>query len=436
MMNKDISKRLLSLDIFRGLTIAAMIIVNNLGSGQDGARFKALVHAEWHGCTPADLIFPFFVFIIGVAAVFSLSHRAQAGQSLLPVYRHIISRTLTIFLLGLLGWFLCGWLFQAICPPAETEKSIWSIFLSPPTDTEAYFYSLRTLRIPGVLQRLALVYLVVALLALHTRWRTQALVAAALLLGYWGLMTLPGYSLEAGQDLGAFIDRAVFGKSHLYMQDWDPEGLLGTLPAIATGLLGALTGHWLKSGRDHRRKLLGLLWFGGLGIVAGQVWSLTFPINKNLWTSSYVLYTAGFGLLFLGGLYWLVDLKRVKTSWASPFVWLGTNPLLAYCGSQFMFLALYTLYSGNPWEHTNLLTLIHNALFGESWDILGETAWSDPRWPSLLWGLVCLSFWTLLVGPVQQQLAAIRPVTRRVLVAVRRVEYWGDDHIPGGYPGG
>ena len=236
-MPPDASKRLLSLDLFRGLTIAAMIIVNNLGSGQEGARFRALVHSEWHGCTPADLIFPFFVFIVGVAAVFSLGHRAQTeGRNLLPVYRHIFSRTLKIFLLGLLVTFACGWLFQALCPPAETEQSIWSIFISPPTDTDtgAFFYSLRNLRIPGVLQRLALVYLAVALLTLHSRWRTQALVAAALLFGYWGLMTLTGFGLEAGADLGALIDRVTFGHDHLYMQNWDPEGLLSTLPAIAT----------------------------------------------------------------------------------------------------------------------------------------------------------------------------------------------------------
>ena len=309
-MSQEVAPRLKSLDIFRGLTIAAMILVNNLGSGH--ARFKALVHSQWHGCTPADLIFPFFVFIVGVSAVFALNHRSQAGGSLLPVYRHIGGRTLKIFLLGLLGTFAFGWLFQAICPPAESEQSIWSIFLSPPTDTDtgAFFYSLENLRIPGVLQRLALVYLAVALLALHTRWRTQALVASALLLGYWGLMTLTGFGLQAGADLGSCLDRLVFGHDHLYARNWDPEGLLSTLPAIATGLLGALTGHWLKSERPGGRKLLGLFLFGVIGIIVGRIWGLAFPLNKNLWTSSFVLYTGGFALIFLGVLYWLIDLKQ------------------------------------------------------------------------------------------------------------------------------
>jgi predicted acyltransferase len=437
MMNGHASKRLMSLDIFRGLTMASMIVVNNLGSGQEGARFRALIHSPWHGCTPADLIFPFFVFILGVSTVFSLSHRAQTGERLLPVHRHIFQRTLKIFLLGVLMLFAFGWVLQALFPPDTTAQSIWATLWSPPRDTQAYFYSLGNLRIPGVLQRLALVYLAVALLTLHSRWRTQAAVAAALLLGYWGLMTLTGFGLEPGEDLGASIDRAVFGPDHLYMQTWDPEGLLGTLPAIATGLLGALTGHWLKSARTGRRKLLGLLLFGVIGVAAGKLWGLSFPLNKNLWTSSFVLYSAGFALLGLGVLYWLIDLRKVNLAWASPFIWLGTKPLLAYCGSQAMFLALYTLYVGTPWEHTSLLTLFQNGLFGVHWDILGETAWRDPRWPSLFWALVCLSFWTMLTAPVRRQLAACKPAANRMLASIRKVEYWGDaDHLPGGYLGG
>ena len=156
--------------------------------------------------------------------------------------------------------------------------------------------------------------------------------AGALLLLYWGLMTLTGFSLEAGADLGAYLDRGIFGHAHLLRQNWDPEGLLGPLPAIATGLLGALTGHWLQSARDGRRKLHGLVLGGGLSLAGGTLWGLSFPINKNLWTSSYVLYSAGFALLTLAAVYWLIDLKRVRAPWARPFLWLGTKPLLAYCG--------------------------------------------------------------------------------------------------------
>jgi len=224
------------------------------------------------------------------------------------------------------------------------------------------------------------------------------------------------------------------------MTNWDPEGLLGTLPAIATGLLGALTGHWLRSSRGGRWKLIGLFLFGVIGIVAGKIWGLAFPINKNLWTSSYVLYTTGFALLFLGTLYGLMDLRKVGASWARPFVWLGTAPLLAYCGSQVGFLALYHLYLGTPAEHINLLTLFHNALFGVHWDILGETTWRDPRWPSFFWGLAYLTFWTLLVGPVRRQMAILKApfgtVAKKRLGLIEKVNYWDAEHIAAGYLGG
>ena len=259
MTNRDASPRLASLDIFRGLTIAAMIVVNNPGSGREGAFFAPLRHAEWHGCTLADLVFPFFVFVVGVSAVFSLDKR-RAGDPRLAIYRHIFGRTLKILFLGLATWFICGWLLQALCPPVATGQPFWSFFFSAPGDGGAYFFSLARLRIPGVLQRLALVYLVVALLVLHRGWRLQAAAACALLLTYWALMTLTGFNLEAGQDLSSFIDRAVFGPAHLLARDWDPEGLLSTLPAIATGLMGALTGHWLKSARDGRRNSWGSGW--------------------------------------------------------------------------------------------------------------------------------------------------------------------------------
>jgi predicted acyltransferase len=430
------TNRLASLDIFRGLTIAGMILVNNPGSGS--FRFTALAHSQWHGCTPADLIFPFFVFIVGVSAVFSLGTRLTKRTRPLEIYQHILSRTGTLFFLGLFGLFLSGWLFQAVCPPADTQKSIWALFLAPPTDTDAFFYSLGNLRLPGVLQRLALVYLAVSVLTVHARWRAQAIIVAALLLAYWGLMTLTGFALEPGADLGAWIDRAVFGQAHLYLQTWDPEGLLSTLPAIATGLCGALTGHWLRSRRPARNKIMGLFLFGLLGIAVGALWGLVFPLNKNLWTSSFVLYTAGCALITLGLLYWLVDLKKVP--WANkPFAWLGTRPLFAYCGSQVAFLALYTLYIGTPAEHTNLLLMILNGLFHEHWDIIGLTSWPDPRWPSLYWALLCLIFWTLLMGLFGHRpnpaLVPVRETTTRT-ARLETINPWDQEHIAGGYVGG
>jgi predicted acyltransferase len=398
-MNADTPSRLVSLDIFRGLTIGAMIIVNNLRTWSDAPRFRQLVHAEWHGCTLADLIFPFFIFIVGVTAVFSINKRIKSGESMLRIYRHILIRTVIIFFLGLVtsGWFIVGWLFQSICPPVATQKSIWAIFLSPPADTDVWFFSLANLRIMGILQRIALVYLAVSILLIHTRWRVQAMVASALLLLYWILMSLPGYELLPGKDLGAVIDRAVLGEAHLW-RTWDPESLLGTLPAIATGLFGALTGHWLRSKHDGRQKLIGLQLFGFFGIVLGALWGLIFPINKFLWTSSYVVYTAGFALIVLGFWYWLIDLHQSQMIWTQPFVWLGMNALFAYCGSQIVFIALHTLYIGTPAQHTHLIALISNALFGVNWDVIGQTFWHDPHWPALVWALLCLTFWTLVTG--------------------------------------
>ncbi len=402
-MNSDVPKRLLCLDIFRGVTIAGMIFVNNLGAWTDTSRLPRLTHAEWHGCTLVDLIFPLFIFMVGVTSVFSLEKRAQMGESLAQLHRHILIRTGVLFLLGLVtgSGFILGWLFQTICPPEVTRKSIWAIFFSPPPATEVYFFSLANLRIMGVLQRIALVYLAVALLLIHTRWRVQALVAGALLLLYWGLMTLvPGFHLEPGEDLGAFLDRRIFGEAHLwrYSQTWDPEGLFSTLPAIATGLCGALTGHWLKSERDGRDKLIGLFLFGFLGIFLGTAWGYLFPLNKYLWTSSFVVYTAGYALMFLAFWYWLTDIRQVKALWAQPLVWLGMNPLLAYCGAQLGGIALGTLYIGTTAQHTHLISIISNALFGENWDVVGQTSWRDPRWPSLCWATIYLTFWTLLTG--------------------------------------
>ena len=401
-MSSDFPKRLVSLDVFRGLTIAAMILVGNLSAWTDTPRFPTLTHAEWNGCTWVDLLFPFFIFIVGVTSVFSLDKRERTGESLAPLYRHIFIRTTLLFGIGLVAcsFFICGWLFQAICPPGVTQKSIWAIFLSPPADSDLYYFSLANLRIMGVLQRIALVYLVVSLLLVHTRWRVQAMVAGALLLLYWALMSLPGFPLEPGQDLGASIDRAIFGEAHLwrFTQTWDPEGLLSTVPAIATGLFGALTGHWLRGQRDRRDTLIGLFLFGFLGIVVGRAWGYLFPLNKHLWTSSFAVFSAGCALMFLAFWYWLTDVKQAKPVWVIPCIWLGMNPLLAYCGAQIGSLALGALYIGTPTQHTHLIELILNTIFGAQWNVAGQTGWHDPRWPSLYWALIYVAFWTLLTG--------------------------------------
>ena len=398
-------KRLLSLDIFRGATIGGMILVNNLQNWTDTPCYPQLVHSSWNGCTFADLIFPFFVFIVGVSTVFSLDRRVQSGENLPQLYRHILTRAALLFLLGLVtnGYFFFGWLFQAICPPAPTSKSIWAIFLSPPADAKVWFFSLANLRIMGVLQRIALVYLAVALLVVQTRsrWGLQAAVAGFLLLLYWGLMSLPGFKMLPGQDLGAYIDRAVFGEAHLwrFSQTWDPEGLLSTIPAIATGLAGALTGYWLRSSKDMRTKLLGLLAAGGVGLLVGFAWGSVFPLNKELWTSSFVVYTAGWALVALGACYFLFDLLAWRLFVFQPLVWLGTNPLFAYVGAQLGALALGTLYIGTVTQHTHLNIVVESFLFGKTWEVIRKIC----SFPMLYWALVYLLFWTLLTGILYRQ---------------------------------
>ncbi len=397
-MHQRHSRRLDSLDIFRGLTIATMIVVNNPGSGLGGARFAPLVHSGWHGCSPADLIFPFFVFITGCAAAMSLAKRRGQADALLPVYRHIGRRTLTLLGLGLFGSFVCGWVCQSFCPPAETQESCWRIFFRSPSDSAAYFYSLDNLRLPGILQRLALVFFGVSVFCRHSGWRLQALAAAVLLCGYWGLLSLPGFSLEPGGDVGAWLDRHLFGTNHLYRETWDPESLLGTLPALASGLLGALTGQWLGSGLPDRVKLTGLVGFGSLAGLGGWLWGLVLPLNKSLWTSSFTLYSAGWAMIILGVLYWLFDCRRVRSASAQPILWLGRKALLVYCLSQFLALALDQIYLGQPSEHTSLLCVLRTGAFGEYWDVAGLSLWTDPRWPSLYWALLCLSAMTALIG--------------------------------------
>ncbi len=174
--------------------------------------------------------------------------------------------------------------------------------------------------------------------------------------------------------------------------------MLSTLPAIASGLLGALTAHWLRSARTGVQKLRGL-WLGGLlALGLGAAWGLVLPLNKYLWTSSFAVYTAGFALIYLGAWYWLVDLRHWLLAWVKPFVWLGVNPLLAYCGSQIGSIALGVLYVGTPEQHTHLSILLPEALFGKNWDVVGQTLWQNPLWPSLVWALLYLTFWTLLTG--------------------------------------
>jgi predicted acyltransferase len=290
--------RLVSLDVFRGLTMAAMVIVNNPGDW--GTVYAPLLHAEWHGWTPTDLIFPFFLFIVGVSITLS---RKSAG------WGSILRRAAIIFGLGL---FLAGY-------PR---------------------FDLATWRIPGVLQRIAVCYLFAASAYRLTTGdrRQQGIVlgtaALAISIGYWLLLAfVPAPGGVAGDlspegNLGAWIDRALM-EGHLWKPRWDPEGLLSTLPAIATALLGIVAGLWLGANVPAERKAAVLMGAGVVGLALGHLWGLIFPINKNIWTSSYVIFTAGGASLLLGICYWAIDVKGWR-AWTRPFVILGTNAIALF----------------------------------------------------------------------------------------------------------
>jgi predicted acyltransferase len=293
--------RLTSLDVFRGITIAGMILVNNPGSWS--FVYPSLRHAEWHGWTPTDLIFPFFLFIVGVAMAFSLVARLESGDDRSAIFLKVLKRSLIIIGVGL---------FLNAFPR----------------------FDILDMRYPGVLQRIGIVYFFASVIAMKTDIRGQAVTAGLLLFVYWALMVLvpvPGFGmgdLSPDGNLAAFIDRAVFG-SHTWQDTWDPEGLLSTIPAISTTLLGLLTGHLLRSGKE-RVEIAGWMFvLGWAGILLGLVWNLAFPINKNIWTSSYVIFTAGAALQFLGVCYWLIDIKGWR-GWAFPGMVFGMNAIAVY----------------------------------------------------------------------------------------------------------
>lgn len=279
-----------------------MVLVNNPGTWR--AIYPPLRHAEWHGWTPTDVIFPFFVFVVGVAIPLALGPRLERGERAAVAVK-VVRRSIVIFGLGIIlngfPWF------------------VWS-----------------TLRIPGVLQRIAVCYLVAAIIYLLTSTRAQAMIAAALLLGYWLVMTVvpvPGYGagdLGPEGNLAAYLDRAILGP-HIwqYAKVYDPEGILSSIPAVATALLGVLTGTWLRSGRRSDVIAARLAVVGVLGIAVGQLWGLWFPINKSLWTSSYVMLTAGLALVALAVFYWLIEIRE-RRRWAIPFAVLGVNALTLF----------------------------------------------------------------------------------------------------------
>jgi predicted acyltransferase len=316
--------RLMSLDLFRGATIAGMILVNN--AGDEPSSYWPLKHAEWNGWTPTDLVFPFFLFIVGVAMAFSFSSRLKRGESRQQLLGHVLWRGLLLFALGL---FLNGF-------PNQYHLSSWRVY--------------------GVLQRIAICYVISAILALWADWRGWIVTIVGCLVGYWILMRfvpVPGFGvpthniplLDPDRNLAAWLDRRLLA-GHLYEGTRDPEGVLSTIPALATSLLGLLTGQWLRSARSAKSKAVGMAVFGITGVVAGKILDLGFPINKKLWTSSYVIFTAGLALICLSLCYWIVDIRQWRGMWTKLFLVFGMNAIAAYVFAEMMSRALDQVHAG------------------------------------------------------------------------------------------
>lgn len=345
--------RLESLDAFRGLTIAGMILVNNPGSWSH--VYPPLLHAEWHGWTPTDLIFPFFLFIVGVSIPFSFGKRLARGDSRTTLFLHILRRSVILFGLGLL---------MAAFPR----------------------FDLLDIRIMGVLQRIGLVYLFVASSYLLLGRKGRGLALALLLLGYWALLTLvpvPGYGpgeLSPEGNLGAYLDRMIMG-DHLWREMWDPEGLLSTLPAMGTTLLGLFAGEWIRGGDRRRRVAGGLLVAGAAGAALGWIWGLVFPINKGLWTSSYVLFTAGAASVLLAVMYWMMEIREWR-AWARPLVVYGMNAIAVFVASGLLARILGVVRVGGG--ETSLKGWIYETLLA---------SWAGPLNGSLAFALAYVLFW-------------------------------------------
>lgn len=364
--------RLLSLDVFRGITIVLMILVNSPGSQK---AYSWLNHSVWNGCTIADLVFPFFIFIVGVSLVFSLSAALKQGASKTKLFVKILKRTIFIFLIG--------------------------IFLN----AFPYHFDLNSIRIFGVLQRIAICYFSASLLFLTTRLRTQAAIMFMLLVAYWLIMMLipvPDYgsgNLTREGNLAAYIDRLVFSSAHLYEKIFDPEGFLSTLPAIATTLLGNLTGAWLLfSSQSKQRKLLGITAIGTMALIVGWIWGLSFPINKGLWTSSFVLWTGGMALILLAFCFWAIEIKQWK-KWSKPFEIFGLNAMAAYFLHIF-FLKIQAMIHLPRMDGSvgNLRIYITEHLFG----------WATLKTASLMYAFSYILVWLFILSILYRHKIFIR----------------------------
>ncbi len=366
-------KRLLSLDVFRGITIAGMILVNTIVL----SPFQILEHAEWNGCTFADLVFPFFLVVMGISLVLSISKQRSVGISQSHIVYKIIQRTFIIFLLGML---------LNIFPYHMTSDT----FL--------------TVRVYGVLQRIALCYFFAALIYLYFNTALQIVLTCALLIGYWMLMAyypVPHYglgNLSPAGNMGAYLDRIIFNSANLYGKVFDPEGLLSTLPAIASTLFGNIVGIGLLTHKTATQKCLGILVVGTVLMALGWFWGHWFPINKALWTSSYALWTSGLALISFAVCYGLIEIKHI-VRWSKPFEIFGLNAIVAYFLHVLFFKIQLKIHLSCRWGKTcNLRQIILKDLFGSM---------SLP-YASLSYAITSVFFWLLVLTILYKRKIFIR----------------------------
>lgn len=408
------SPRLISLDAVRGITIAGMILVNNPGSWRH--VYPPLRHAEWHGWTPTDLVFPFFLFVVGVSMAFSFRRRLEQGNRA-ELLAQIIRRSVIIFMLGLImGGFpdlhliapyvlvIVGLTFLYRDRPILTWGSAgrvrlrkiaaWAILLGAVVYFALGFdrFQASDQRVPGVLQRIAVCYLCASLIVMYTGLRGRAVWTLLLLLGYWAIVAKvhapAGYTANVTGPEGLlhdWIDVQLLG-GHLYGERPDPEGILSTLPAIATVLLGNLTGQWLQGTRDRACTAVGLFFGANIALLLGLCWDGWFLINKKIWTSSYVLLTAGLATHLLAMCYWLMDVHAYRR-WGWPFVVFGSNAITVYVASSLMAKLLYrtklTLADGNE---VAVKTWAYESLFA---------SWADPTFASVLYAIAYVTAWLI-----------------------------------------
>lgn len=400
----DVRERLVSLDVFRGLTVAGMLLVNDPGTWS--AIYAPLRHADWHGWTPTDLIFPFFLFIVGITTQLSIGARRARGDDAATIRRLILKRGALIFLFGLLinGFPFFTWGNV----PGNPDPS----FLERVIDRLHHW------RIMGVLQRIGLAYVVSALIATRARLQTQVIVTVLLLLGYWFVMTIlpvpgtngtPGALLlgSGATTMAGYWDRVLldwrrFGLgNHLWSGSvtWDPEGFLSTSGAICTALLGNMAGRWLAQPKPISERLNGLFAGGALGMMAGLMWNWSFPINKGLWTGSYVLFSAGVACVSLATIIWLVDLQGWRW-WTKPFVIYGMNPMVAFVGSAVMARLIYSILKVDLQGQTvSLQSAIYQTAFA---------SWLEPKNASLAFALAFVAFWLLILALLHRKRIYLR----------------------------